>query len=349
MEIQNSTAGERIGYFADICFGSRKNLADALKVKPQNLNQHISIRRSPSLDNLEKYWKIGLSIDWLIHGKDSFFSNNDEGIKLRYKIRTKALFQIAYTYLNNLKNPNFNDFINNILNFSFLLNQDYLSFAAIINELKTINQEQINKINKEYFLRHTIDETAFRAIFGDSIVDWNYNIIEQLIIPWPINPKFIPKNIPAPDFLSVIYNKIDNNYIIELFNDKIDIKIEKVLTKKYSIHSYTNNRMPMVLHRDIYEYEKALEFIKSYNEARDESSKKILESIYFRNLEQTEYFSLEDILKSIFPEFVYPDNNPYKPPFFLFPKNDPLNLSELTPLKFFPIPDLPNWDLFNKK
>lgn len=63
--------GERIRIFAKRKFGTLKNLAGAMEISPQQLQQYISGRREPGSRMLVKLLRLGCDINWLLGGSES--------------------------------------------------------------------------------------------------------------------------------------------------------------------------------------------------------------------------------------------------------------------------------------
>ena len=63
--------GDRIKVFAKKKFGSQINLAKAMGISPQQLNQYTSGKREPGSKALIKLFKLGCDINWLLGGAES--------------------------------------------------------------------------------------------------------------------------------------------------------------------------------------------------------------------------------------------------------------------------------------
>lgn len=62
--------GERIRLFAKRKYGTLKNLAAAMEISPQQLQQYISGKREPGSRILIKFLKLGCDINWLLGGSE---------------------------------------------------------------------------------------------------------------------------------------------------------------------------------------------------------------------------------------------------------------------------------------
>lgn len=66
--------GERIRIFAKRKYGTLKNLAEAMEISPQQLQQYISGKREPGSKILAKLLRLGCDINWLLGGSESMES-----------------------------------------------------------------------------------------------------------------------------------------------------------------------------------------------------------------------------------------------------------------------------------
>jgi transcriptional regulator with XRE-family HTH domain len=76
--------GERIRIFAKRKYNTLKNLAKAMDISPQQLQQYISGNREPGSKILIKLLRLGCDINWLLGGSESF-----ESYKI-YKLETEV-------------------------------------------------------------------------------------------------------------------------------------------------------------------------------------------------------------------------------------------------------------------
>ncbi len=66
--------GGRIRIFAKRKYGTLKNLAGAMQISPQQLQQYISGKREPGSKTLLKLLRLGCDINWLLGGLESLES-----------------------------------------------------------------------------------------------------------------------------------------------------------------------------------------------------------------------------------------------------------------------------------
>ena len=66
--------GERIRIFAKRKYSTLKNLAEAMNISPQQLQQYISGNREPGSRILIKFLRLGCDINWLLGGSESIES-----------------------------------------------------------------------------------------------------------------------------------------------------------------------------------------------------------------------------------------------------------------------------------
>jgi len=66
--------GERIRIFAKRKYGTLRALADAMGIKPQQLQQYISGKREPGTKILRRLLKLGCDINWILGGAESLES-----------------------------------------------------------------------------------------------------------------------------------------------------------------------------------------------------------------------------------------------------------------------------------
>ncbi|MFA7288491.1 MAG: helix-turn-helix transcriptional regulator [Melioribacteraceae bacterium] len=66
--------GERMRLFAQRKYGTLKNLAEAMKISPQQLQQYISGKREPGSKILAKLLRLGCDINWILGGRESWES-----------------------------------------------------------------------------------------------------------------------------------------------------------------------------------------------------------------------------------------------------------------------------------
>jgi len=75
----------RLRIFAKRKYGTLKNLADAMDISPQQLQQYVGAKREPGAKILSKLLKAGCDINWLLGGSESIESY--KVYKLEMKLR----------------------------------------------------------------------------------------------------------------------------------------------------------------------------------------------------------------------------------------------------------------------
>ncbi len=78
-------AGERIRKFGVFAFSEIKIFAEAMDMKPPNLQKYMRGEREPGLGILQKLQGLGCSIDWVISGEGNMFAKNEAGNALKDK------------------------------------------------------------------------------------------------------------------------------------------------------------------------------------------------------------------------------------------------------------------------
>jgi transcriptional regulator with XRE-family HTH domain len=86
--------GERIRIFAKRKYNTLKALADAMEMKPQQLQQYVSGRREPGTKILRKLLRLGCDINWLLGGAESLESYRVFKLEQELKRNEIALEQI---------------------------------------------------------------------------------------------------------------------------------------------------------------------------------------------------------------------------------------------------------------
>ncbi len=86
--------GERIRIFAKRKYDTLKALADAMGIKPQQLQQYVSGRREPGTKILRKLLQLGCDINWLLGGAESLESYRVFKLEQELKRHEIALEQI---------------------------------------------------------------------------------------------------------------------------------------------------------------------------------------------------------------------------------------------------------------
>ena len=77
--------GQRIRVFAKRKYGTFRNLAAALGISPQQLQQYTSGTREPGSKILIKFLRIGCDINWLLSGNESI--DSFEIYKLEHEVK----------------------------------------------------------------------------------------------------------------------------------------------------------------------------------------------------------------------------------------------------------------------
>ncbi|PJA96841.1 MAG: hypothetical protein CO129_04220 [Ignavibacteriales bacterium CG_4_9_14_3_um_filter_34_10] len=86
--------GQRIRVFAKRKYGTLKNLAEAISISPQQLQQYISGNREPGSKILIKFLRIGADINWLLSGNESIDSFEIYKLEHENKVLHAKLKQI---------------------------------------------------------------------------------------------------------------------------------------------------------------------------------------------------------------------------------------------------------------
>lgn len=75
--------GEKILIFIKRCNISQLDFAEIADINYFALSRYISGKNTPSTDSLIKFYNAGMSIDWLLTGVGSMYSNSPKGRKLK--------------------------------------------------------------------------------------------------------------------------------------------------------------------------------------------------------------------------------------------------------------------------
>ncbi len=86
--------GERIRIFAKRKYNTLRALADAMGIKPQQLQQYVSGKREPGTKILRKLLNLGCDINWLLGGAESLESYRVFKLEQELKRTEMALDQI---------------------------------------------------------------------------------------------------------------------------------------------------------------------------------------------------------------------------------------------------------------
>ncbi|OGU96043.1 MAG: hypothetical protein A2475_01150 [Ignavibacteria bacterium RIFOXYC2_FULL_35_21] len=184
--------GERIGFFANICYGSKKEFANAMNMGPQHLNSYINEKRSPSFDILKKFCDAGLNLEWLMLGVGNFFSNSAKGKKLRIDKRVEALFQITYYYLNK-EQVTIEEFNEKANSFACLLGNDDESFNKLKETIENSQPEDFEyPAITDLTLGYSINEEVISVIFDEEFISKNKDFIKKIYTPWPLKSDLLP-------------------------------------------------------------------------------------------------------------------------------------------------------------
>lgn len=70
------TFGERLEYFIENYYSSKKDFADDIGIPFSSLSRYIADRSAPTYITLEAFAKVGISIDWLLTGEDNCWRAN---------------------------------------------------------------------------------------------------------------------------------------------------------------------------------------------------------------------------------------------------------------------------------
>ncbi len=89
--------GERIRIFAKRKYNTLKNLAEAMGISPQQLQQYISGNREPGSRILIKFLRLGCDINWLLGGSESFESYRIYKLETEIRKLQGALSQVQHT------------------------------------------------------------------------------------------------------------------------------------------------------------------------------------------------------------------------------------------------------------
>lgn len=84
--VAERTLGERTRRFGEVAYGSVEEFAKALKIAPSNLQKYLSGERNPGLGMLQRLHELGCSVNSLISGEGSMFSENAPGRLLRMRV-----------------------------------------------------------------------------------------------------------------------------------------------------------------------------------------------------------------------------------------------------------------------
>ncbi len=86
--------GERIRIFAKKKYSTLKNLASAMGISPQQLQQYISGNREPGSRILIRFLRLGCDINWLLGGAESIESYKIYRLEKELRKLNTALLQI---------------------------------------------------------------------------------------------------------------------------------------------------------------------------------------------------------------------------------------------------------------
>ena len=88
--------GQRIRVFAKRKYTTLKNLADAMNISPQQLQQYISGNREPGSKILIRFMKLGCDINWLLGGSESLESYRIYKLEREIRKLQSALAQVYH-------------------------------------------------------------------------------------------------------------------------------------------------------------------------------------------------------------------------------------------------------------
>jgi transcriptional regulator with XRE-family HTH domain len=88
--------GQRIRIFAKRKYTTLKNLAEAMDISPQQLQQYISGNREPGSRILIKFMKLGCDINWLLGGSESIESYRIYKLESEIRKLQGALSQVEH-------------------------------------------------------------------------------------------------------------------------------------------------------------------------------------------------------------------------------------------------------------
>jgi transcriptional regulator with XRE-family HTH domain len=154
------TLGNRISLFINSCYKSQSQFAELVQLDPSSLNRYIHNKCTPTIDILEKFKKLGMSIDWLIDGQGSMFAQNEVGGKLKINNR---LTNNSPDEINKS-----NKFINRIKTWI------YDNYGNLENLCHTF-QAEFEDLSNVIFL-HSIPDTSFYSIIEEAGCNFNWII-----------------------------------------------------------------------------------------------------------------------------------------------------------------------------
>jgi transcriptional regulator with XRE-family HTH domain len=88
--------GQRIRIFAKRKYATLKNLAEAMNISPQQLQQYISGNREPGSRILIRFLKLGCDINWLLGGSESLESYRIYKLETEIRKLQSALAQMYH-------------------------------------------------------------------------------------------------------------------------------------------------------------------------------------------------------------------------------------------------------------
>ncbi len=88
--------GQRIRIFAKRKYNTLKNLAEAMDISPQQLQQYISGNREPGSKILIKFMKLGCDVNWLLGGSESIESYRIYKLESEIRKLQGALSQVEH-------------------------------------------------------------------------------------------------------------------------------------------------------------------------------------------------------------------------------------------------------------
>ena len=88
--------GQRIRIFAKRKYTTLKNLADAMEISPQQLQQYISGNREPGSRILIRFLRLGCDVNWLLGGAESLESYRIYQLENEIRKLQSALAQVYH-------------------------------------------------------------------------------------------------------------------------------------------------------------------------------------------------------------------------------------------------------------
>lgn len=80
--------GDRIKSFIDAVYKKQKFFSDKSEINGSQLSYYVTNRSKPTMETLQKFYDMGMSIDWLLSTKEtglSMFADNQTGLGLKLK------------------------------------------------------------------------------------------------------------------------------------------------------------------------------------------------------------------------------------------------------------------------